>query len=87
MPKGNPAGKKVFEFINSALDPEPQITLLRLMGNGPTNPAAEALMTAEDRVFNPTSPANTTGQVLVNPGWYAEHEADVQNKFLDLIAT
>ena len=87
VPRGNPAGKKVFEFINSALDPEPQITLLRLMGNGPTNPAAEAMMTDEDRVFNPTSPANTKGQVLVNPGWYAEHEADVQNKFLDLIAT
>ena len=87
VPRGNPAGKKVFEFIKSALDPEPQFTLLRLMGNGPTNPAAEAMMTDEDRVFNPTSPANTKGQVLVNPGWYAEHEADVQNKFLDLIAT
>ncbi len=87
VPRGNPAGKKVFEFINSALDPEPQITLLRLMGNGPTNPAAEGMMTDEDRVFNPTSPANTTGQVIVDPGWYAQHEADVQNKFLDLIAT
>jgi putative spermidine/putrescine transport system substrate-binding protein len=86
VPKGNPAGKKVFEFINSALDPAPQIALLRLMGNGPTNPAAEALMTDEDRVFNPTSPANTTGQVLVDPAWYAENEAEVQNKFLDFIA-
>lgn len=87
VPRGNPAGKKVFEFINSALDPEPQINLLRLMGNGPTNPATEAMMTDEDRVFNPTSPANTKGQVLVDPSWYAEHEAEVQNQFLDLIAT
>lgn len=87
VPRGNPAGKKVFEFINAAIDPEPQITLLRLMGNGPTNPAAEAMMTDEDRVFNPTSPANTQGQILVDPSWYAEHEAEVQNQFLDLIAT
>jgi putative spermidine/putrescine transport system substrate-binding protein len=87
VPRGNPSGKKVFEFINSALDPEPQITLLRLMGNGPTNPAAEAMMTDEDRVFNPTSPANKQNQVLVNPSWYAEHEAETQNKFLDLIST
>ncbi len=34
VPKGNPAGATVFEFINSSLDPEGQITLLRLMGNG-----------------------------------------------------
>lgn len=86
VPRGNPAGKKVFEFINSALDPEPQLTLLRLMGNGPTNPAAEALMTDEDRVYNPVSPANTTGQIMLNVEYYAEHEADIQNRFLDFIA-
>ncbi len=33
------------------------------------------------------SPQFTKGQIIVSPGWYAEHEADVQNKFLDLIAT
>ncbi|PZQ95837.1 MAG: ABC transporter substrate-binding protein [Cereibacter sphaeroides] len=86
VPKGNPAGKKVFDFINSALDPEGQITLLRLMGNGPTNPAAEAMMTDEDRKVNPTSPGNTEGQVAISPAYYAENEADLQNKFLDFIA-
>ena len=58
------------------------------MGNGPTNPKAQALMTPEDRVFNPTSPDKHDGAGLWSiRGWYAENEADVQNKFLDFIAT
>ena len=86
VPRGNPAGKKVFEFINSSLDPEGQITLLRLMGNGPTNPAAAALMTDADKAVDPTTPANTKGQVVVSPAYYSAQESDVQNKFLDFIA-
>ncbi|MAC78734.1 MAG: ABC transporter substrate-binding protein [Rhodobacteraceae bacterium] len=86
VPKGNPAGKTVFEFINSSLDPAGQVVLLRLMGNGPTNPEAETMMTDEDRAINPTSPGNTDGQVLINAAYYAENEAELQNQFLDFIA-
>ena len=76
----------MFEFINSSLDPAGQVVLLRLMGNGPTNPEAETMMTDEDRAINPTSPGNTDGQVLINAAYYAENEAELQNQFLDFIA-
>ena len=46
VPKGNPAGKKVFDFINTSLDPAPQISLLRAMGNGPHQPEGAG---ADDR--------------------------------------
>jgi putative spermidine/putrescine transport system substrate-binding protein len=87
VPKGNPAGKLVFEFINSSLDPEGQITLLRLMGNGPSNPAAQAVMTAEDKAVDPASPENTKNNIAISTDYYADNEAELQNKFLDFIAT
>ncbi|WP_225027154.1 ABC transporter substrate-binding protein [Xinfangfangia pollutisoli] len=86
VPKGNPAGKKVFDFINSALDPEGQLTLLRLMGNGPTNPKALALMTDADKAIDPTAPGNTEGQVTISQDYYAANEAELQNQYLDFIA-
>ncbi len=86
VPKGNPAGKKVFDFINSSLQPEGQITLLRLMGNGPSNPKALALMTEEDKAVYPLAPENTAGSLKISAEYYAEKEADLQNRFLDFIS-
>lgn len=86
VPKGNPAGKKVFEFINSSLDPEGQLVLLRLMGNGPSNPKALELMTADDAKVNPTSKENAQSQIALNAAYYAEHETDLQNRYLDFIS-
>ncbi|SEQ18770.1 putative spermidine/putrescine transport system substrate-binding protein [Faunimonas pinastri] len=86
VPKNNPAGAKVFDFINSSLDPEGQITLLRLMGNGPTNPKALEMLTAEDRKISPSTPENATTQFKVDPAYYAENEADLQNRYLDFIS-
>lgn len=86
VPKGNPAGATVWDFIQSSLQPEGQLTLLRLMGNGPTNPVAIALMTEEERKVSPTAPENQVTQVAIDPTWYLENEADVQARFLDFIS-
>jgi putative spermidine/putrescine transport system substrate-binding protein len=86
VPKGNPAGAKVMDFIRSTQAPEGQISLLRAMGNGPVNPAALPLMTDEDKAVSPTTPENAAVQFMVNAEYYGEHEADLQNKFLDFIA-
>jgi putative spermidine/putrescine transport system substrate-binding protein len=86
VPKGNPAGKKVFDFINSSLDPEGQISLLRAMGNGPTNPKALELMTAEDKAVYALAPENSKSQLKIDAAYYTDREADLQNKFLDLIS-
>ena len=86
VPKGNPAGKKVFDFINSSLEPEGQITLLRLMGNGPSNPKALALMTDADKAVYSLAPENAKTGLRISAQYYAENEAALQNKFLDFIS-
>lgn len=86
VPKGNPAGKKVFEFINSSLDPAGQLTLFRLMGNGPSNPKTLALMTPQELALNPSSPANARTRIPLNPAYYAQNESDLQNRYLDFIS-
>ncbi|QKC92035.1 MULTISPECIES: ABC transporter substrate-binding protein [unclassified Mesorhizobium] len=86
VPKGNPAGKKVFDFINSSMDPEGQVTLLRLMGNGPSNPKALALMTDEDKAVYSLAPENAKTGLAVSAQYYADNEAELQNKFLDFIS-
>ncbi len=86
VPKGNPAGKRVFEFINSTLDPAGQLLLFRIMGNGPSNPKTLALMTPQEAAINPTSPANRRSQFALDPAYYAQHESDLQNRYLDFIS-
>ena len=86
VPKGNPAGKKVFDFINSSLQPEGQVELLRLMGNGPSNPKALELMTEEDKAVYALAPENAKNNLPVSAAYYAENEAELQNRFLDFIS-
>jgi putative spermidine/putrescine transport system substrate-binding protein len=86
VPKGNPAGKKVFDFINSSMDPEGQITLLRIMGNGPSNPKALALMTEDDKAVYSLAPENAKTGLRISSQYYAANEAELQNKFLDFIS-
>ncbi|WP_108259587.1 ABC transporter substrate-binding protein [Mangrovicoccus ximenensis] len=86
VPKGNPAGAEVYNFINSSLQPEGQVTLLRAMGNGPTNPAAIGLMTEEDKAVYALAPENLKDVLHVSAAYYAEHDAEVQNRFLDFIS-
>lgn len=86
VPKGNPAGKRVFEFINSSLDPASQLILFRLMGNGPSNPKTLALMTPQELALNPTSPMNARTRVPIDPAYYAQNESDLQNRYLDFIS-
>ncbi|RTL94338.1 MAG: ABC transporter substrate-binding protein [Hyphomicrobiales bacterium] len=86
VPKGNPAGKKVFDFINSSMEPEGQITLLRIMGNGPSNPKALALMTEEDKAVYSLAPENAKTGLKISAQYYADNEAALQNKFLDFIS-
>ncbi|TIV65915.1 MAG: ABC transporter substrate-binding protein [Mesorhizobium sp.] len=86
VPKGNPAGKKVFDFINSSMEPKGQITLLRIMGNGPSNPKALALMTEDDKAVYSLAPENAKTGLKISAAYYADNEAALQNKFLDFIS-
>jgi ABC-type glycerol-3-phosphate transport system permease component len=44
------------KFIAFAQDPERQLVMFRMLGQGPANPAADALLPAEESRFNPVAP-------------------------------
>jgi putative spermidine/putrescine transport system substrate-binding protein len=81
--KGAPAGRRAFEFIASTQDPRRQIEFQRLLGLGPANPAANAIMPADLVEQNPSNPANLARMVRADNAWYAEHSSETLRRFLD----
>ena len=49
-------------FIAHAQDPQSQVELFKMFGNGPANPAAAALIPADRRHLNCTDPDNLPKQ-------------------------
>jgi len=86
VPKGNPAGKDVFKFIASSQDPAGQVELFKMLGNGPVNPAAAAMVPADLKVIDPGSPENYAKQVPADAEWYAANSATVLNQYLEAIS-
>ena len=86
IPKGNPGGALAQRLLASMLaHPEPQVGLLQLLGNGPTNPRAAALVPAELRRFNPTDPENAARQFVMDGQWWGENYSRVNQDYLDAI--
>ncbi|MEL6196418.1 MAG: ABC transporter substrate-binding protein [Pseudomonadota bacterium] len=74
IPNDNPAGTEAaMAFIASAQDPQQQVKLFELMGNGPANPAASEFVPEDRRWANPGQPENWAMQVKQDARWY---EAD-----------
>ncbi|QCI66277.1 ABC transporter substrate-binding protein [Phreatobacter stygius] len=87
VPKGNPAGAEAFRAIASMQQPEGQVKLLAAMGNGPSNPAAQALVPAAQRAMNPADPANAAVQAKINAAWYIENHSKTFQAYLDFISS
>jgi putative spermidine/putrescine transport system substrate-binding protein len=88
VPKGNPEGRqKAMQFIRLALDPVSQAELFKLIGMGPSNPAAAALIPEPLRPFDPSQPANLARQIPISEAWYRDHLADTEAKYLDIISS
>jgi putative spermidine/putrescine transport system substrate-binding protein len=87
VPKGNPAGKDAMKLIASMQDPQQQVEILRLVGFGPVNPAAAALVPADLKKNNPSDPPNLAVQVPSNSPWYSEHQTKVLQQYLDVISS
>ncbi len=81
VPVGNPAGKETaMKFIASSQDPDQQIELFKIMGNGPANPAASGKVPAELRQYDPGQPENFAQQVPFDGHWYrAKHASGKTN--------
>ncbi|AWM86018.1 ABC transporter substrate-binding protein [Microvirga sp. 17 mud 1-3] len=87
VPRGNPAGKEAFRAIASMQQPEGQVKLLAAMGNGPANPAAQALVPPDQRTQNPADPENAKVQAKIDAAWYRENHSKTFQNFLDLISS
>ena len=85
--KNNPGGKaNAMKFIASAQDPKKQIVMFDLLGQGPANPAADALIPAASKRYNPVDPANMAKQVALDMPWYAENYGTALDAYTKLIS-
>jgi putative spermidine/putrescine transport system substrate-binding protein len=85
-PKGTKVRKEVMQFMASSQDPAQQIELYKMLGNGPVNPAAAAMMSDELKALDPGSPANYPLQVPANAEWYAKNSAAALTAYIEAVS-
>jgi putative spermidine/putrescine transport system substrate-binding protein len=85
--KGNPGGKdNAMKFIASAQAPERQLEMFNLLGQGPANPATDALIPADKKRVNCVDPANMAKQIPLNMEWYAENYGKAFDEYTKVIS-
>lgn len=86
IPKHNPSGALAQQLLASAMaNAAPQVELMKLLGNGPTNPRASAMVPEELRRWNPTEPANAAKQFVMSGAWWGDNYTRLTGEFLDVI--
>ena len=85
--KNNPAGKDTaMNFIASTQDPRKQLVAFELMGQGPANPATDALIPANKKRINPMDPANAARQIALDMPWYADNYGAALDAYTRIIS-
>jgi putative spermidine/putrescine transport system substrate-binding protein len=85
--KGNPGGKDAaMQFIASTQDPEKQLVMFEKLGQGPANPAADALIPADKKNINPVDPENMAKQIPLDMEWYAENYGPALDEYTKIIS-
>ncbi len=85
--KGNPGGKEAaMKFIASTQDPEKQLIMFEKLGQGPANPATDALIPADQKRINPVDPENMAKQVAMDMDWYAENYGPALDEYTKIIS-
>lgn len=85
--KGNPGGvENAMNFIASAEDPERQLVMFEALGHGPANPATDALIPEELKIYNPVDPANYAQQIPLNMAWYEDNYSAALDAYLKVIS-
>jgi putative spermidine/putrescine transport system substrate-binding protein len=85
--KGNPGGKgAAMKFLASVQDPQRQLVMFEMLGQGPANPAADALIPADQQRHNCVAPENMAKQLVLNMEWYADNYSQALDKYLGLIS-
>ena len=85
--KGNPGGAEAaMKFIASAQDPAGQVIMFNILGQGPSNPATDAMLPPEDARFNPVDPANFALQIPLDMDWYETNYGPALDAYLAIIS-
>ncbi|MCV3765013.1 ABC transporter substrate-binding protein [Rhizobium sp. TRM95796] len=85
--KGNPGGKDTaMKFIASAQDPEKQIVMFDMLGQGPANPAADELVAEDKKRLNPVDPENMKKQIALDMGWYETNYGPALDAYTKIIS-
>jgi putative spermidine/putrescine transport system substrate-binding protein len=85
--KGNPGGRAAaMQFIASAQDPKRQMVMFDMLGQGPANPAADALVPLAKQRLNCVDPANKAKQVALDMPWYSEHYSAALDEYTKVIS-
>lgn len=86
--KNNPGGAaNAMAFIASSQDPEKQLVMFRMLGQGPANPAADALLSEEEKRLNPVDPANAAVQIPLDMDWYEANYTSALDAYLAIISS
>ncbi len=85
--KGNPGGKEAaMKFIASTQDPEKELVMFDKLGQGPANPAADALIPDDKKRINPVDPANMSKQIPLDMDWYAANYGAALDEYTKIIS-
>ena len=85
--KGNPGGKdNAMKFIASSQDPKKQLVMFEKLGQGPANPAADALVPEDQKRLNPVDPENMKKQIALDMGWYETNYGPALDEYTKIIA-
>jgi putative spermidine/putrescine transport system substrate-binding protein len=57
-----------------------------MLGQGPANPATDALIPPDQRKYNPVDPDNAKSQVALDMPWYAEHYGAALDAYTKIIS-
>lgn len=85
--KNNPGGQDAaMRFLASTQDPQRQLVMFDMLGQGPANPAADALIPADQARHNCVAPENMAKQIALNMDWYAGNYSTSLDQYLGLIS-
>lgn len=85
--KNNPGGtEEAMKFIASTSDPKKQLIMFDLLGQGPANPATDALIPDDQKKYNPVDPANFAKQVALDMPWYADNYSAALDAYTKIIS-
>jgi len=81
IPRGAKDQAIAKDFIAFSVSPEAQKNFAEIIGYGPTNTKAMALIAPEVQANLPTSPANIQGQIAIDVAFWSDWGEQLEQRF------